>query len=89
MTWDVSFSSAAIRDLGRLPARVLPGVVEFVDGALRETPWRVGKEMRAEFTGIHSARRGAYRVLYEIDPERQSVRVVRVGHRATVYRPMR
>ena len=89
MAWDVTFSSAAIRDLGRLPARVLPGVVEFVDGAWRENPRRVGKEMRAEFTGIHSARRGAYRVLYEIDPERQSVRVVRVGHRATVYRPMR
>jgi mRNA-degrading endonuclease RelE of RelBE toxin-antitoxin system len=34
-----------------------------------------------------SARRGAYRVIYRIDDEARAVHVVRIEHRANVYRP--
>jgi mRNA-degrading endonuclease RelE of RelBE toxin-antitoxin system len=37
--------------------------------------------------GVHSARRGAFRVLYEIDDGVRLVTVFRVEHRAGVYRP--
>lgn len=87
MRWAVGFSSAAIRSLDRLPARVVPAVIEFVYGPLAEDPHRVGKPLRGDVAGLHSARRGAYRVLYEIHNEEGAVTGVRVASRADAYRP--
>lgn len=42
--------------------------------------------MRDEFVGMWSARRGPYRVLYEIDDAVQLVTVVRIDLRSGVYR---
>ena len=39
-----------------------------------------------ELDGYYSARRGAYRVIYRIDETARIVHVVRVDHRADVYR---
>lgn len=41
----------------------------------------------AELTGVHSARRGAFRISYEIDDVIRLVTALRVEHRADVYRP--
>ncbi len=87
MTWTVGLSSAAIRTLDRLPHRVLPAVVDFIYGPLATSPHQVGKPLSQDFAGLHSARRGAYRVIYEIDEADHSVTVVRVAHRSEVYRP--
>ena len=56
-------------------------------GPLCENPHRVGHPLQRELTGLWSARRGAYRVVYEIDDESAAVIVVRLDHRADVYRP--
>ena len=87
MTWRVGLSSAAIRSLDRLPAKVVPAVVDFIYGPLAANPLQVGKPLSQEFTGLHSARRGAYRVIYEVSTEQQSVTIVRVAHRSEAYRP--
>jgi mRNA-degrading endonuclease RelE of RelBE toxin-antitoxin system len=82
----VSGSAARIIEL-KLPEVVASAAIEFITGPLLEKPHRVGKELRNELTGIHSARRGAFRVLYEIDDESRVVTVLRIGHRADIYRP--
>jgi mRNA interferase RelE/StbE len=87
VTWTVGLSSAAIRTLDRLPNKVLPAVVDFIYGPLATNPHQVGKPLAQDFAGLHSARRGAYRVIYEIDEADHSVTVVRVAHRSEVYRP--
>jgi mRNA interferase RelE/StbE len=43
--------------------------------------------LRRELAGIWSARRGSYRVLYEIDEEKLRLVVLRIDHRADIYRP--
>jgi mRNA-degrading endonuclease RelE of RelBE toxin-antitoxin system len=55
-------------------------------GALLDNPQRVGKPLARELAGYHSARRGAYRVVYRIDERARTVHVVRIDHRADVYR---
>lgn len=62
-------------------------VTGFVTGTLLENPHRVGKPLLRELKGYHSARRGAYRVLYRIDDTQQVVHIVRIDHRSDVYRP--
>jgi mRNA-degrading endonuclease RelE of RelBE toxin-antitoxin system len=69
-----------------LPEAVATAVVEFLTTALVREPRRVGKPLRRELSGIHSARRGTYRVLYRINEERREVIVLRVEHRRDVYR---
>jgi mRNA-degrading endonuclease RelE of RelBE toxin-antitoxin system len=70
-----------------LPEGIAAAVVEFITGTLLENPHRVGNALRRELTKIYSARRGAFRIVYEIDDDSRLVTVFRVEHRADVYRP--
>lgn len=80
-------SATAERALARLPEAVAAAVVEFMVAALIESPRRVGHPLRYELTGLWAARRGPYRVVYEIDDDDRTVTVLRIDHRADVYRP--
>jgi len=71
----------------QLPLPVALAVWEFCNGPLRGEPHRVGRPLQRELVGYFSARRGAYRVIYRIDDEARVVHVVRIEHRANVYRP--
>jgi mRNA-degrading endonuclease RelE of RelBE toxin-antitoxin system len=77
----------AQRALDRLPERVAAAIAELLAGDLLTAPRRAGKPLRREPAGISSARRGSYRVLYEIDEEKLRVVVPRIDHRADIYRP--
>lgn len=85
--WDLVVAASAERALLRLPESVATAVVEFMLGPLVDNPKRVGHRLRRELAGVWSARRGAYRVVYEVDEEHQVVRVLRIDHRADIYRP--
>lgn len=87
MSYKVELSPAARRDLNRLPPRVSSAVAEFLAGPLAANPYRVGRPLRGRFHGEWSARRGSYRVRHRIDDEQVLVLVVRIAHRADVYRP--
>ncbi len=50
-------------------------------------PHRAGKPLRGELEGLHSARRGDFRVIYEILEDECVVLIHRAAHRADVYRP--
>ncbi len=80
-------ASAARTIQHKLPEGVAAAVIEFITGSLLENPHRVGKALRNELDGVRSARRGAFRVLYEIGDVRREVTVLRVDHRADAYRP--
>jgi mRNA interferase RelE/StbE len=87
----LSLASSARRVLVEGPPRGLPlavaaAVTEFVTGPLLDNPHRVGKRLTRELDGYHSARRGAYRVIYRIDEAARIVHIVRIDHRADVYR---
>lgn len=74
------------RDLQRLPEKIATACVEFIFGSLADNPRRVGKPLRAELGGLHSARRGDYRVIYGIVEDTRTVEVVHVHRRSDVYR---
>jgi mRNA interferase RelE/StbE len=89
--YTLSLASSARRVLVEGPPRGLPlavaaAVTEFLTGPLLDNPHRVGKPLTREFEGYRSARRGAYRVVYRLDETERIVYVVRIDHRADVYR---
>lgn len=86
--YDLVLSPGARRALTEtLPPAAAFAAWEFVNGPLLATPRRVGVPLREPFAGLWRARRGEYRVRYEIDDERHLVRVVDIDHRRDAYRP--
>lgn len=81
--FEVAWTPTAKRALTRLPEKVSAAAVEFIYGPLAANPQRVGKPLRFELEGLHSARRGDYRVIYRIG---DVLTIVAVDHRADVYR---
>lgn len=69
-----------------LPLHAAEAIGAFLTGPLLDQPYRVGKELVNEWTGYHGARRGDYRVIYEIIESERVVRVVRIDHRSHAYR---
>jgi mRNA-degrading endonuclease RelE of RelBE toxin-antitoxin system len=85
MVYTARFTATARRDMQRLSPRIATAVIEFVFGDLSREPRRIGKPLRRELTGVFSARRGPYRILYRIDDD-ATLSILRVDHRADVYR---
>jgi mRNA interferase RelE/StbE len=83
----VDITPEGIRHLHRLPEKVRSAAIETMLGALSKTPRRVGKPLLGELAGLFSARRGDYRIVYEIDEDNLVVTVHRVQHRRDAYRP--
>lgn len=70
-----------------LPEDVATAAVEFITGPLLDAPYRVGKPLRDELAGFHSARLGTqWRVLYRIDESKRVVVVQDIQHRSNAYR---
>jgi len=75
----------ARRALERLPEAAAAAVLETLH-TIAENPRRLGKPLTRELKGRYYARRGPYRVIYEIDDTERVVRVVAIGHWRDIYR---
>lgn len=84
--YDVELTPESVRHLDVLPPKVRDAAVALMLGDLSEQPRRVGKPLVGQLSGLWSARRGDYRVVYEIDDAAGVVIVHRVQHRRHVYR---
>jgi mRNA-degrading endonuclease RelE of RelBE toxin-antitoxin system len=85
--WDLVVAGPARRAIDRLPDKVALAVLDYLVGPLLEDLQRVGKPLRGDLAGLHSARVGAYRIVYRTDQLSRTVRVIYIDHRADIYRP--
>jgi len=69
-----------------LPEFIAAAAWEFIQGPLAENPRLVGKPLKGDLSGFWSARRGEYRVVYEINDDVVTVIILRIGHRRDIYR---
>jgi mRNA interferase RelE/StbE len=81
--YEVAWTATAKRALQRLPEKVSTAAIEFIYGPLANNPQRVGKALRLDLEGLHSARRGDYRIIYRIG---ESVTIIAIEHRGDIYR---
>lgn len=83
----VAWTGTAQRALRKLPEKAAAAAIEFIYGSLADNPYRIGKPLRYELAGLHSARRGDYRVIYRINIDQQTIEILAIEHRADAYRP--
>ena len=84
--YEVRISARAERDLLRLPEKIGAACLEFIFGDLGEEPLRVGGPLSGQLTGMRSARRGSYRIIYAIDEKLERIDIIHIDHRGDVYR---
>jgi mRNA interferase RelE/StbE len=84
--YSIRVTARAERDPQRLPEKMATACVEFIFGPLAESPQRVGKPLRGELSGLHSARRGDYRVIYGVVEDARTVEILHMDRRSDVYR---
>lgn len=87
MAYQVEITPEGLRHLNRLPKKVRAAVIEAIFGTVAENPHRAGKPLRGELEGLYSARRGDFKIVYEIDIDAEVVLIHRAQHRRTAYRP--
>ena len=85
--YEVEITPEGLRNLNRLPAKVRHAALETTFGPISKNQQRLGKPLVGELEGLRSARRGDYRVIYEILEDDETVLIHRVQHRRDVYRP--
>jgi mRNA-degrading endonuclease RelE of RelBE toxin-antitoxin system len=83
----IAWTAPGRRALTRLPEKAATAAVEFLYGSLAANPHRAGKPLKLGLDGLHSARRGDYRVIYRIDDQHRRVDVLAIEHRSDIYRP--
>ena len=87
MTYEVRFTRTAKRALTTdLPEKVATAAWAFIMGALRDNPYRVGKQLKEPLFPLYSARRGEYRVIYRIVDDVLLIEIVAIAHRRDSYR---
>lgn len=82
----VRFTPEARRNLARIPDKARPAVFEMIDGPIAENPRRVGKPLGLQLAGKWVARRGGFRIVYQIDDHASVVSIVSIAHRRDAYR---
>ena len=85
--YEIEITPEGLRHLNRLPEKVRHAALETVFGSIAENPLRLGKPLVGELEALRSARRGDYRVIYEIPEDDETVLIHRIQHRRHVYRP--
>ena len=84
--WCILVMPPARRAFDKLPISVAAAVLATLD-AIAENPRRLCKPLMFEHKGRFSARRGPYRIIYELEDQQHVVRVIAIGHRRDVSRP--
>ena len=69
-----------------LPNSAAIAAWEFMSGPLVAAPRRVGTPLNPPFEGQWRARRGEYRVRYDIDDATRTLRILDIDHRRDAYR---
>jgi len=86
MTYTVTYTNRARRDLKRLPPETARRIIRAVAG-LREDPYpQVRKLAGFSRTPVYRLRVGEYRVVLTIEDERLLILVLEAGHRSGIYR---
>ncbi len=85
--YTITYSARAIKALSEtLPSKIASAAFAFIEGPLADNPYRVGKQLNEPFYPAYSARRGEYRIIYQIDEDQILVEIVNVNRRSDVYK---
>jgi len=84
--YEVRIAREGLRHLNGLPMKIHDAALSALTEAIRKNPQRLDRKLVGKLDGLYSARRGDYRIIYEIGDDPKTVVVHRIQRRAAVYR---
>lgn len=85
-SWKIFFSEDAESDLSKLTNTVRQRVIEKLEWLASNFDLVTPTPLTGSFSGFYKLRVGDWRVIYEIDWEKNKIVVVIVKHRSDVYK---
>lgn len=87
MTWIIEFDDAARKELRKLDRQAQQEILRYLREriATDEDPHRFGKALSRELAGLWRYRIQNYRIICNIEDQKLTVLVLRVGHRKDIY----
>jgi len=79
--YEIEITAEGLRHLNKLPEKVRHAALESIFGPISGNPNRLRRPLVGELEGLWSARRGDYRIIYEIFEDDEVVLIHRVQHR--------
>ncbi len=88
MAWKIEITRTAEKQIKKLHRVAQQSIVRFLRDRLNpaDNPRQWGKPLHGEKRGLWRYRIGDYRLICDIQDERITILVLRVGHRKDVYR---
>jgi mRNA interferase RelE/StbE len=86
--WNIEITRGAERQIKKLDSNAQAAILRFLRERLQsaDNPRQWGKPLQGEKGGLWRYRVGDYRLICDIQDEKITVLVLRVGHRKEVYR---
>ena len=86
MAWRIELTRTAVKDLKRIDRKQTERILEFLKKLSEsENPRQRGKALKGYLGEFWRYRVGDYRVICNIEDEKERILVLRVGHRKNVY----
>jgi mRNA interferase RelE/StbE len=86
MAWKIEFTRSAEKELGKLDRQVIHRILKFIKERVEIDPRSVGEQLKGTLAGFWRYRVGDYRLYADIQDEKATVVILKVGHRKTIYR---
>lgn len=89
--WTVEFDERARKELRKLDPATQDRILKWLRHRIADQPdpRRFGKALKGRMRGLWRYRVGSWRIVCQLQDDRQVVLIVRIGHRRTVYRDLR
>lgn len=87
MTWRVEFDDSAAKELRKLDHQAQQDILRYFREriATDDDPRRFGKPLSRDLAGLWRYRVRNYRMICNIEDDKLTVLVLRVGHRKSIY----
>ncbi len=85
MTYKITYKSSLEKDLRKIDKPQVIRILDKIENEFAKNPGK-DKELTGEFKGLYSYRIGDYRVVYTILQKRETILILRIGHRKEIYK---
>ncbi len=84
MVYKISYKSSVEKDFRKIDRSQVIRILNKIENDLASNPCK-DKELTGTFKGLYSYRVGNYRIIYTILHKKETILILRVGHRKEVY----
>jgi mRNA interferase RelE/StbE len=85
LTYKKTYKSSVEKDLRKIDKPQVIRILDKIENELAKNPGK-DKELTGELKGLYSYRIGDYRVIYTILQKRETILILRIGHRKEIYK---